>query len=308
MEDEVKDGTEVSEEYRKEFEKLAEGEAPSEKETPSDSKKEEPKPEEKKEDPPAPEEQEPSGEGEPKTEESEQDAPEAKAEDKGIAKALKDTKAWATKLAQEKKELEKQLEALKAGGGTKKEVEDAKEALGETRRTLDDKVKKAAEDYPELKEVLDLLANTAVDLSGKVQNFEKKSTEEAHRTEARQHFETEIEPKIKEVHPDFREVAFSKEYMDWVEGQSPAIQYAAMNSLDPRDICMTLTEFKKSKASGDAEKTKASDAQRQAGVRQNLSSFRGGGSASGKAKPSKLEDVDPNDREAAFKFLAEREK
>ena len=307
MEDEVKDGTEVSEEYKKEFEKLAEGDG-TPKDEPKEEPKVEPKPEEKKEDSLAPEEQKPSGEGEPKTEESEQGAPEAKAEDKGIAKALKDTKAWATKLAQEKKELEKQLEALKAGGGTKKEVEDAKEVLGETRKTLDDKVKKAAEDYPELKEVLDLLANTAVDLSGKVHNFEKKSTEEAQRTEARQHFETEIEPKIKEVHPDFREVAFSKEYMDWVEEQSPAIQYAAMNSLDPRDISMTLTEFKKSKASGDADKTKASDAQRQAGVRQNLSSLRGGGSASGKAKPSKLEDVDPNDREAAFKFLAEREK
>jgi len=58
-------------------------------------------------------------------------------------------------------------------------------------------------------------------------------------------------------------------------------------------ISMTITEFKKFKASPDADKAKAADAQKQAGVRQNLSALRGGGSGSGKSKPAKLEDIDP---------------
>jgi len=315
MEDEVKDGSDVSEEYKAEFEKLAAGEEPS-KDDPKPKEKsevkeealEDEKPEDKKEDPPAPAKDEPSGEGEPKTEKSEQDtAKEPKGDDAGIAKALKDTKAWATKVAMEKAALEKELASLKAGGGSKQEVEDAKTNLGETRKALDEKIKKASEDYPELKEVLDLLAKTSEEALSKAKDFDKRSAEESKRAEARAHFESEIEPEIKKAHSDFREVAFSKDYMDWVEKQSPAIQYAAMNSLDPRDICMTLTEFKKFKASGDAEKAKASDAQRQAGAKQNLSSMRGGGSGSGKTKPARLEDVDPNDREAAFKFLAEQE-
>ena len=316
MEDEVKDGEEVSKEYREEFEKLANGEDPT-KEDPEDEakpeskepEKVEDKSEDKKEDSPAPKDDNPpEGEGEPKTGEPEQDtAPEAKADDAGIAKALKDTKAWATKLAQEKKELEKQLEALRAGGGTKQEVEDAKANLGETRKALDEKIKKASEDYPELKDVLDLMAKTSQEALSKAENFDRFKAEEAKRAEARAHFENEVEPEIKKVHSDFREVAFSKDYMEWLDKQSPAMQYAGMNSLDPRDICMTLTEYKKFKASPDADKAKANDAQRQAGVRQNLASMRGGGSGSGKSKPSKLEDLDPNDREAAFKFLAEQD-
>lgn len=316
MTDEVKDGEEVSKEYREEFEKLAAGEEPTKGESkdegkpePKEEPLEDPKPEEKKEDSPAPkDEKPPEGEDEPKTGEPEQGAaPEAKADDAGIVKALKDTKAWATKLAQEKKDLEKQLEALRAGGGDKKGIEDAKANLSETRKALDEKVKKASEDYPELKEVLDLMAKTSQEALSKAENFDKFKAEEAKRAEARAKFESEVEPEIKKAHPDFREVAFSKDYMDWLDKQSPAMQYAGMNSLDPRDISMTITEFKKFKASPDAEKAKAADAQKQAGIRQNLGSLRGGGSGSGKSKPVKLEDLDPNDREAAFRFLAEQD-
>jgi hypothetical protein len=52
-------------------------------------------------------------------------------------------KAWATKVAMEKAALEKELASLKAGGGSKQEVEDAKNNLGETRKALDEKIKKA---------------------------------------------------------------------------------------------------------------------------------------------------------------------
>lgn len=315
MEDEVKDGDEVSKEYREEFEKLAAGEEPTKNEPkeegkpePKEEELEDSKPEVKKEDSPAPNDDEPSGEGEPKAEESEQGAaPEAKAEDAGIAKALKDTKAWATKLAQEKKELEKQLETLKAGSGDRQEIETAKANLGETRKALDEKIKKASEDYPELKEVLDLMAKTSSEALSKAENFDRFKAEEAKRAEARTHFESEIAPLIKEVHSDWKEVAFSKEYEEWIKTQPPYMQNAGFNSLDPRDISMTITEFKKFKASPDAEKAKANDALKKEGVRQNLGSMRGGGSGSGKSKPAKLEDIDPNDREAAFKFLAEQD-
>lgn len=305
---EDKDEGEVNKEYSDEFERLAAGEEPTKKEPEkSDPAKDDPKPEDKKEEP-APAETdnaEPSGEDEPKTEESEQDKGETPKGDAGVVKALKDTKAWATKLAMEKSNLEKELASLKAGGANQEKVEKAEAAAGETRKVLDEKIKKASEDYPELKDVLDLLAKTSEEALSKAKDFDRLATEEAKRAEARKHFETEVEPEIVKEHPDFRKVAFSKEYMGWVEKQSPALQFAAMNSLDPRDICMTLTEYKKSIASGDAEKAKSEDEKRQKGIRENLSNMRGGGSVSKKAgKPTRLEDVDPNDREAAFNFLA----
>lgn len=313
--EEQKTEVELEAERDAEFEKLAAGDAPSQ------EPKDEPKadPESKKEDEPesgkkegeaTPPNKEPEkSEGEPKTEKSEQDAePEPKGDDAGIAKALKDTKAWATKLSMEKADLEKRIAALEAGGGTKEKVEEAKAAASETRKVLDEKIKKASEDYPELKEVLDLVAKTSMEALSKVQDFDKKSAEDAKLSKARQHFETEVEPEIVKVHPDFRKVAFSEEYIGWLQKQSPAMQFAGFESLDPGDIGMTLTEFKKFKASGAAEKDKSDNEKRKDGLRQNLSSIRGGGSGSkGGGKPTKLEDVDPNDRDAAFDFLAEQE-
>lgn len=316
MNDEQIEDGEVSEEYRAEFEKLAEGDKPSKPEPVKAEVKEEPleeeaKPEDKKEDPPAPEKEEekPSGEGEPKTGEPEQEAaPEPKGDDAGLAKALKDTKAWATKLAMEKSNLEKEVEALKASGADKGKIREAEAELDENQKVLNEKIKKVSEDYPELKDVLDLMAKTSNEALSKAKNFEKKDVEEAKRLEARTHFEAEIAPKIKEVHSDWKEVAFSKEYEDWIKTQPPYMQNAGFNSLDPRDITMTITEFKKFKASPDAEKAKSAEARRLEGVKKNLSSMRGGPSGSKTAgKPTKLEDVDPNDREAAFQFLAEQE-
>jgi len=96
--------------------------------------------------------------------------------------------------------------------------------------------------------------------------------------------------------------------MAWVEKQSPDMQFAAMNSLDPRDICASLTAYKKANAGGEAERQRLAEDKKQKGIKENLSTVRGGGSASKAAgKATKLEDVDPNDREGAFAFLAEQE-
>jgi len=310
MKDEELEDGEVSEEYKAEFDKLAEGEKPSKAEPEKEEVKEEPKPEGETEDKsPAPEEEKPSGEGEPKTEESEQEAAlEPKGDDAGLTKALKDTKAWATKLAMEKATLEKEIETLKADGASKEKIESAQAESSDLQKLLDDKIKKVSEDYPELKELMDLQAKISLETRSKVEGFEKHSTEEAKRAEARQNFEANVVPKIEAVHADWKKVAFSKEYEDWIKTQPPYMQNAGYNSLDPRDISMTITEFKKFKASPEAEKAKSEEQKRLDGLKKNLSSMRGGGSASKNAgKPTKLEEVDPNDREAAFAFLAEQE-
>ena len=309
--EEQKTEAELESERDAEFEKLAAGDAPSKEPEAKPEVKEEGEPEsgEKKEDAEPSKDEPAKSEGEPKTEKSEQDAePEPKGDDAGIAKALKDTKAWATKLSMEKADLEKRIAALELGGGDKEKVEEAKAAAGETKKVLEEKIKKASEDYPELKEVLDLMAKASTEALSKAQDFDRKSAQADEIAKKRQHFEAEVEPEIVKAHPDFRKVAFSKEYTNWLEKQSPAMQYAGFNSIDSRDISMTLTEFKKFRASGDSEKAKAEDEKRQKGLRENLSSVRGGGSGSkGGGKPTKLEDVDPNDRDGAFDFLAEQE-
>lgn len=307
------------EEYRKEFEALAAGQPPTKPDADGEKAKDgesEPEKDDKKSDP-APEsaadEAGDSADGEEGGDEAEAgDDPEKGDEPKedtaNLAKALKDTKAWATKVAMEKANLEKEIAKLKETGAGKEKVEAAKDSLGETRKVLDDKIKKVSEDYPELKETLDLLAKLSYEGLSKAEDFKKVSEQEAERLELRQRFETEIEPEIVKVHPDFRKVAFSKEYLAWVETQSPAIKYAAMNSLDPRDISMTLTEFKKANAGGEAEKQRLAEEKRLKGIKENLSTVRGGGSVSKNAgKPGKFEDLDPNDREAAFNFLAAKE-
>ncbi|MFA5027042.1 MAG: hypothetical protein WC713_04150 [Candidatus Methylomirabilota bacterium] len=313
MENEEKDevGGEHSAEYKAEFDKLAAGEAPSE--TPLDDKPKAPEeevkePEVKEEEPLADDKPAKKDDGKPEG----GDAPAAedppKEDPAKLAKALKDTKSWGTKLAMEKAALEKEVAELKAGGSSKEKIDAAKASIGETRKILDEKIKKASEDYPELKEVLDLLATTSYEGLSKAKDFEKNSKEETERLEARQHFEAEVEPTIVAAHPDFRKVAFSKEYMAWVETQSPATQYAAMNSLDPEDIIGTITKFKKANAGGEVEKQRLAEEKRQKGIKENLSTVRGGGSVSKTAgKPTKLEDLDPNDREGAFKFLADQE-
>lgn len=317
MTEEKTDEQKRTEEYESEFKNLAAGGKPSDKAPESDKKdakapkEEELETEEKEKDPPAPGSESESSEdnGDPEAGDDPEDEPETdKESDKGLAKALKDTKAWATQIAMDKAKLEKELADLKAGRSTDEKVKDAKDTLAETRKTLAGKLESVYKDYPELKDVLDPLISMTDALSGKVQSFEKVTEEESKRSELRQKFETEIEPEIIKVHPDFRKVAFSKEYMAWVEKQSPATQYAAMNSLDPDDIIGTITKFKKANAGGEAESQRQEEERKKKGLKENLASVRGGGSGSKTSgKPSRFEDIDPNDREGAWEYLAAQE-
>ena len=303
---EEKDDKTPEQEYEAEFDKLSEGKDPEPEVSPKQEEIEhEEKPEEKKSDDAAPEGEEASKE-EPEVEEKPEPKPEPE-EGKGMAKALKDTKAWATKVSQENSELKRLIEELRAGKATQEQVDDAKAKVGETRKALDAKLAKVTEDYPELKDVLDPLVDMVDTLTGEVKNLKSISDEEKRIIEKRQKFEAEVAPKIAEVHEDWKQVAFSPEYMEWVKAQPPAIQNAAMNSLDPRDIAYTITEFKKFKVSPEAAKAKDEEAKRKDAVKKNLSSMRGGGPVNEKGKAKSLSEVDKNDYDSAWE-LASKEK
>lgn len=312
----MEDGENKSEQdYDNEFDKLAaqEGGDPAPSKDPEPKADTEPKPEDKAEEA-KPDEKKPDevvdGGGEPKTDKSAQDPkPEEKSEDVGVAKALKDTKAWGTKLAQENSELKKLVEDLKAGSATQKQVDEAKDKIGETKKAVREKLKKTYEDYPELKESLDPLVDLVEALSGDVENFKKSSDEARARTVEREKFEKEVAPHIAAVHPDFREIAVTEEYVKWAEAQSPAMQVAALHSRDPKDINSALTEFKKFRGSDESKKQHLDDEKRRDAARKNLSSVRGGGSSSdGKGKPSNLNDVDKEDYNGAWDLLTSKEK
>lgn len=311
----MKDGEKNSEqEYDEEFEKLAESADPDPTpEKPEEGKEPEKKPESKPEGKPAdekkPEENDGKTDPEPKTDKSEQD-PEPKAADEaGIGKALKDTKAWGTKLAQENSELKKLVEELKAGKATQEQVDKAKDKIGETKKQIRDRLNKTYEDYPELKESLDPLVTLIEGVAADVENFKKSSDETKARIAEREAFEREVAPKIASVHPDFREIASSEDYVKWAEAQSPAMQVAALHSRDPRDINSALSEFKKFRGSDESKKQKLDDEAKREGVRKNLSSTRGGGSSPDKnGKPSRLSDVDKDDYNGAWDLLASKEK
>jgi|GEM_PF-3857907 len=299
---EEKEIGESEKERQDEFNRLAEGGKPGEAEKPEPGPNPEapvkPEPEPKAE--PKPAEKEPEPKKEPAPE------PEPKP-DTGTEKALKDTKAWATKLAMEKAELEKTVKSLKAGIASDEDVKTAEAKVGDARKMLSTSLAKVKEDYPELITALDPLVSLVDSLTGKFQDLEKKSETEQANAEKRVYFETEVEPVILETHADFRKVAFSNEFMTWLETQTPAMQFAASRSLDPKDICSALTEFKKFKASDEGIKAKAEEKAKQEGIKKNLSSMRGGGPSSKTETPMKPEDLDPNDREAAFEFWAKRE-
>jgi hypothetical protein len=302
---EEKDDKTPEQEYEAEFDKLSEGNDPAPEASPKQEEVEpEEKPEEKKPDEAAPEGKKPSEE--PKVKEQPEPKPESE-EGKGVAKALKDTKAWATKVSQENAELKRLNEQLRAGKATQEQVDDAKAKVGETRKALDAKLAKVTEDYPELKDVLDPLVDIVDTLTGEVKNLKSISDEEKRILEKRNTFEAEVAPEIAKVHEDWKQVAFSPEYMEWVKTQPPAIQNAAMNSLDPRDIAYTITEFKKFKVSPEAAKAKDEEAKRKDAVKENLSSVRGGGPVNEKGRAKSLSEVDKNDYDSAWE-LASKEK
>lgn len=224
------------------------------------------------------------------------------------AKALKDTKAWATKLSQENAELKR----LIAEGATKKEVAEQEKAVeGAKANISDDTLSTVFREYPELKDVLTPLLDTVKTLQAETETFRKDkqlSAEEADKKakkEALDHFENQIMPKVTEGpdgHPDFKEIIGNADFFLWAEQQRPGLQTAALRSNDPEDIKWALTQYKKDRAMPEAANLKKQEEEKRKQKLNNQMSLRGGSSAlsTGKAK------VDPSDYDAAWE-QAEKE-
>ena len=196
-------------------------------------------------------------------------------------KALRDTKVWATKLAQENAELKRIVSEFK------QQTED--QAASE----IDAIRQKVYEDYPELKGLLEPMIRDISDIkSKKAEDAEKREHQEA-----LDYFNSHVKPEVLKVHPDFEAVLFqagkaNQGYFDWATKQRPSLRIAAMNSPDPEDIVWAVTEFKKYKGSDEAQalKKKQEDDRRQKLV--NAQTLRGGKSTVPTGMPERVSDDD----------------
>jgi hypothetical protein len=238
----------------------------------------------------------PEGEGEKGEEQAPKETVQVAEETKGIEKALKDTKAHATKLSQENSQLKRKLEAFEKGEATRAEVDAAKKAVQEAKDNLDEAKGRIYSEYPELKEVLDPLIETTRSLKREVETFKNAKAQDAER-ERRQtaldHFNANVKPRVMETHPDFDSIVKDPNYWSWAEAQRPALRTAAMDSPDPEDIRWALTEFKRFKASDEAKAVRQKDEKDKQTKLLNAMSIRGGGGApAGGGKKGDPEDYD----------------
>jgi hypothetical protein len=224
---------------------------------------------------------------------------EAEPQDSPEAKALKDTKAWATKLAQENAELKR----LVAEGATKKEIAVQEKSVEQQKKAISDETLSTVyREYPELKEVLNPLLDTLKGLQEETEATKKQREESAVQAERRKkqdaldHFESTIMPKVLEVHSDFKEIIADSAYFEWAEKQRPGLKTAALQSNDPDDIKWAVSEYKKTLAGNEAAKLKQTDEEKRKQKLNNQMTLRGGSSAAstGKAK------ADPNDYDSAW--------
>lgn len=186
-----------------------------------------------------------------------------------LEKALKDTKAWATRLAQENAELKKAIEELRAGTGTQQQVNEAYLAVQKAEATFNEARQRLYEDYPEFRDIIEPLFEKSHTLEKKIAEIEalkSKIEEQSMKQAAIEYFNTYVKPEILKVHPDFDEIIFKEEggakvandeFFNWAVQQSPALQYAALQSSDPRDIIWAITEYKKYKHTPEALAEKA---------------------------------------------------
>lgn len=221
------------------------------------------------------------------------------------AKALKDTKAWATKLAQENAELKR----LVADGATKTEIAVQEKSVERQKQAISDETLATVyREYPELKEVLNPLLDTLKGLQEETEATKKQRAEAADQAEKRRkqdaldHFESTIMPKVLEVHSDFKEIIADSAYFEWAEKQRPGLKTAALQSNDPDDIKWAVSEYKKTLAGNEAAKMRQTEEEKRKQKLNNQMTLRGGSSAitTGKAK------ADPNDYDSAWE-QAEKE-
>lgn len=219
------------------------------------------------------------------------------------AKALKDTKAWATKLSQENAELRRLVEQ----GATKKEIVEQGKIVEQAKQGISDETLSTVyREYPELKSVIDPLLGTIKGLQAETDVIKKFREESAHeaatrqRKEAVDHFESTVMPKVMDEknggHSDFKEIIANPDYFEWADKQRPGLKTAALMSNDPEDIKWAISEYKKSLAGPEAAKMKQTEEEKRKQKLNNQMTLRGGSSAfsTGKAK------TDPADYDAAW--------
>jgi len=228
-------------------------------------------------------------------------------------KALKDTKAWATRLAMENAELRRTLEAFKKGDASSDDVKDAQQAVAKTQASLDAVKEKVYEDYPELKDLIDPLLEKSLALEKEVTELKKVKSqvvEQDRQKEALEYFNTFVKPEVLKAHPDFDDILFkavegrrtvNEEYFSWAEKQSPAMRFAAMESSDPQDIIMAISAFKKFKASDEAKAIKLQQEREKKQNIVNAMSLRGGGTPI----PAGHRKGDPDDYDSAWNEAGE---
>lgn len=169
----------------------------------------------------------------------------------GVEKALADTKAWSTKLSQENSELRAKIDLLAAQIVAKAEPPKSPDAPAPTLDGID------PEDYPELAPLFKALDKQTAKLAEIEKKFEKvdaldrKVTAKTEQEAIRETFDRDITPVVAKEHPeiveilaDVRKNAEESAYWKWAAAQSPMVQFAALESVDPRDIAYAVGLYK----------------------------------------------------------------
>ncbi|MCL5238639.1 MAG: hypothetical protein M1353_12510 [Nitrospirae bacterium] len=230
-----------------------------------------------------------------------------------MEKAVKDSQAAVTRLAQEKSELQKKLDAHERGTATEKEVAEAKQAVRDAEDALSglDTVKEAVyADYPELKGVLDPIIEQNRTLAKEVKalRVDKEAEAEQGKVNAlRDHFNAKVKPEVLKVHADFDDIltvptgdgkrAANEEYFKWAEDQRPSLRTAALESNDPQDIIWAVSEFKKFKGTPAAREIQNKEEKDKQNKLTNAQTLRGGSTGFPVSKGKK---GDPDDYDSAW--------
>lgn len=109
---------------------------------------------------------------------------------------------------------------------------------GKTANDLEERLSRAAEDYPDavgpLKEMVEQLGKKLGDLSSKVEPIAERESEEALRS---------AYDALASKHPDYAEIARDQGFHEWAGSQTPGIQ-TLVRSLDPEEVSLALTLYK----------------------------------------------------------------
>lgn len=229
-------------------------------------------------------EQKPEGDKKPEEKPAEEKKPEAKPETpevklEGVQKALHDTKAYATKLAEDNKKLREAI----AQQTDSKAIEEAKAAQKTAEENLRKSLDEAYKDYPELKTALDTLSGELKTVKEKLSERDQKEADEKKAAdsarEARAAFERDVKPHVVKVHADFDAIVSdpSGKFFKWAESQSPAVKAAVFSSSDPNDINWALTKYKEAEAGGDIARLKEKEAKEKQNNLNLAHTLKGGG-------------------------------